>query len=75
MSDPDELLDPYGPHFYLNAPPGYYSPDPTLVDRYFRRCVFVKAVEQADQKRTERRAAVDKYLEVRRRDGGRTDQP
>lgn len=75
--DPDELLDPYGPFFYLNAPPGYYGVNPTLGElyqQYQRRVVFLTAVEQAEQKRAERKAAVDEYLEVRRRDGDGADQ-
>jgi hypothetical protein len=70
----DELLDPYGPYFYLNAPPGSYGADAELVQKYQQRAVFLTAVEQADQKRAERKAAVDEYLEVKRRDRDGADQ-
>lgn len=73
--DPDELLDPYGPYFYLNAPPGYYGPAfAELYQHYQQHAVFLTAVEQADQKRAKRKAAVDEYLEVRRRDRDGADQ-
>lgn len=72
--EPDELLDPYGPYFYLNAPPGYYGSNAQLVELYLRRTVHLTAVEQAKQKRAERKAAVDQYLERRRRERNRADQ-
>ena len=72
--DPDELLDPYGPYFYLNAPPGSYGVNPELVETYQRRVVFLTAVEQANQKRAERKKALDEYLEVRHRDRDGADQ-
>lgn len=72
--DPDELLDPYGPYFYLNAPPGSYGANPELVDAYQKRLVFLAAIEQVNQKRAKRKAALDEYLEVKRRDRDRADQ-